>query len=73
MDIIDLITPGRIVCNCPVTSKKRVIEVFFEQRGIRRQPFHDVEQEGIEPLAVRSSLFPPIVALETAGVLNRPH
>jgi PTS system nitrogen regulatory IIA component len=30
MDIIDLIAPGRIVCNSPVASKKRVIETLSE-------------------------------------------
>ena len=30
MDITDLITPERIVCNSEVTSKKRVIEVLSE-------------------------------------------
>ncbi len=30
MDIIDLITPDRIVCNSEVASKKRVIEVLSE-------------------------------------------
>lgn len=30
MDLIDLIAPGRVVCNCPVASKKRVIETLSE-------------------------------------------
>jgi PTS system nitrogen regulatory IIA component len=31
MIITDLITPERIVCDCEVTSKKRVIEVLSER------------------------------------------
>ena len=46
MDIIDLITPGRIVCNCPVASKKRVIEVLSEllatgQADLNARPIFD--------------------------------
>ncbi len=46
MDIIDLITPGRIVCNSPVASKKRVIEVLSEllatgQADLNPRPIFD--------------------------------
>ena len=46
MDIIDLIAPGRIVCNSPVASKKRVIEVLSEllatgQADLNPRPIFD--------------------------------
>ena len=46
MDIIDLIAPGRIVCNSPVASKKRVIETMSEllatgQADLSARPIFD--------------------------------
>ncbi len=46
MDIIDLIAPGRIVCNCSVASKKRVIEALSEllatgQTDLSARPIFD--------------------------------
>jgi hypothetical protein len=50
-----------------------VIEVAAGQRPIRSQQVHDFHQKMVQPLAVLSRFFTPVISLESARVFNSPH